>query len=96
VSGVEEAVCYGSHVKRVMTRSDDTDVGGTFVVSFNREVQSTTDSCCVNLFKEFETARANAQNLSNSLKVNEFADFDNQRVYVPVLRAISPTMCEVT
>ena len=27
---------------------------------------------CVNLFKEFKTARANAQNLSYSLKVNEF------------------------
>ena len=28
--GVEESVCCGSHVRRVMTRSDDTDVGGTF------------------------------------------------------------------
>ena len=28
---------------------------------------------CVNLFKEFKTARANAQNLSYSLEVNEFA-----------------------
>ena len=36
------------------------------------------DSRCVNLFKEFKTARANAQNLSYTLKVNEFTDFDNQ------------------
>ena len=54
-------------MKRVVTRSDDTDVGGTFVVSFNREVQCTIDSRCVNLNKEFKTARANAQNLSYSL-----------------------------
>ena len=33
---------------------------------------------CVNPFKEFKTARANAQNLSYSLKVNEFTDIDNQ------------------
>jgi len=46
-------------------------------VSFNREVQCTIDSRCVNLFKELRTERANAQNLS-SLKVSEFADFDNQ------------------
>ena len=32
----------------------------------------------VNLFEEFKTAFANAQNLSNSLKVNEFLAFDNQ------------------
>ena len=29
-------------------------------------------------------------------KVNEFTDLDNQRVSVPVYRAISPTMCVVT
>ena len=34
------------------------------------------------LFKEFKTARANAQNLSYSLKVNEFTDLDNQGVCV--------------
>ena len=94
--GVEESVCHGSYVKRVMTRSDDTDVGGAFVVSFNGEVKCTTDSRCVNLFKEFKTARANARNLSYSLKVNEFTDSDNQRVHVPVHRAISPTMCGVS
>ena len=48
--GVEESVCCGSHVKRAMTSSDDTDVGGTFFISFNGEVQCTTDSRCVNLY----------------------------------------------
>ena len=41
-------------------------------ISFNREVQCTIDSRCVNLFKEFKTARANAENLFYSSKVNEF------------------------
>ena len=60
-------------MKCVLTRNDDTDVVVTFVVSFNGEVHCTTDSRCVNLFKEFKTARANAQNLFYNLKVTEFA-----------------------
>ena len=32
----------------------------------------------MNSFEEFKTARANAQNLSYSLKVNDFTDLDNQ------------------
>ena len=36
------------------------------------------DSRCVNLFKEFKTARPNAQNVSYRLEVNKFTDLDNQ------------------
>ena len=42
------------------------------------------DSRYLNLFKEFKIARPNAQNVSYRLEVNEFTDFDNQRVYDPV------------
>ena len=57
-----------------------------------KRVMTRFDSRCVNLFEEFRAARPN---VSYRLKVNEFTDFDNQRVYVLVHRAISPTMCGV-
>ena len=51
-------------------------------------------SRCANPFEEFKTARANAQNLSYSLQVNEFPDLDNLRVYVTVHRAITQQCVE--
>ena len=57
-------------MKRVMTQ-----MLAVRSVSFNREVQCTKNSRCVNVFKEFKTARPN---VSYRLKVNEFTDFDNQ------------------
>ena len=40
-----------------------------------KRVMTRFDSRCVNLFKEFKSARPN---FSYRLKVNEFTDFDNQ------------------
>ena len=41
-----------------------------------KRAMSRFDSRCVNLLKEFKTARPNVQEVR--LKVNEFTDFDNQ------------------
>ena len=43
-----------------------------------KRVMTRFDFRCVNLFEEFKTALANAQNLYYNLRVNEFTDFDNQ------------------
>ena len=45
-----------------------------FILCSTRE---TSQIECVNLFEEFKTARANAQNLSYILKVNEFVALTN-------------------
>ena len=65
----------GSHVKRVMTRSDDTDVGGTSLSRSTERCSAREFSRCVDLFKRFKTARPN---LSYMLKVNEFASLMRQ------------------
>ena len=64
----------GCNVKRVMTRSNDTDVGGTFLSRSTEGCSAREFSRCVDLFKEFKNARPN---VSYRLKVNEFASLTN-------------------
>ena len=47
----------------------------------------------MNPLKECKTARPNVHEVK--LKVIEFTDFDNQRVFVAVQVGFSPTMCGV-